>query len=77
MLDKGQLDAAVTMHFNFPIGISTIGRVITPSRGKPMFIATTTGTTATDRVCSMVKNAISGIISGKSVGHKKPHNRDS
>lgn len=72
MLDKGQLDAAVTMHFNFPIGISTIGRVITPSRGKPMFIATTTGTTATDRVCSMVKNAISGIIAAKASGIKNP-----
>ena len=33
MLDNGELDACVTMHYNFPIGVSTVGRVITPGRG--------------------------------------------
>lgn len=26
MLDSGELDAAVTMHYSFPIGVSTVGR---------------------------------------------------
>ena len=44
MLDAGEIDGAVTMHFPFPIGVSTVGRVVTPAKGKEMFIATTTGT---------------------------------
>ena len=32
------------MHYPFPIGVSTVGKVITPGLGKPMYLATTTGT---------------------------------
>lgn len=42
LLESGAADAAVTMHFPFPIGVSTVGRVVTPARGKSMFLATTT-----------------------------------
>jgi len=72
MLDSSELDAAVTMHYNFPIGVSTVGRVVTPARGKPMLIATTTGTSAANRVEAMVKNAIYGIITAKALGLEKP-----
>ncbi len=72
MLRAGELDAAVTMHYNFPLGISTVGRVITPALGRPMFIATTTGTAAVDRVEAMAKNAIYGIIAAKASGIKSP-----
>lgn len=72
MLDDGTIDAAVTMHYPFPIGVSTVGKVITPGIGKPMYIATTTGTSDTDRVCGMVKNAIYGIIAAKADGIKEP-----
>ena len=44
MLKNGEVDAAVTMHFPFPIGVSTVGRVVTPAKGKEMFVANTTGT---------------------------------
>lgn len=37
-----------------------------------MIIATTTGTSSTDRVESMVKNAVYGIITAKALGNKKP-----
>lgn len=30
MMDAGEIDGAVTMHYPFPIGVSTVGRVITP-----------------------------------------------
>lgn len=72
LLDKGELAACVTMHYNFPVGVSTVGRVITPGRGKEMILATTTGTTATDRVEAMVKNAICGIATAKALGQHNP-----
>jgi hypothetical protein len=62
LLDSGELDAAVTMHYNFPIGVSTVGRVITPGFGKELILATTTGTSSTHRVEGMIKNALHGII---------------
>ncbi|MFP4021724.1 MAG: glycine/sarcosine/betaine reductase complex component C subunit alpha [Halanaerobium sp.] len=71
-LDNNELDAAVTLHYNFPLGVSTVGRVVTPGRGKEMLIATTTGTTDTDRVPSMLKNTIYGIAAAKSLGIEKP-----
>ena len=54
MLDAGEIDGVVTMHYPFPIGVSTVGKVITGT-GKPMYIATTTGTSDTDRISGMVK----------------------
>lgn len=72
LLDAGEIDACVTMHYNFPIGVSTVGRVVTPARAKEMFIATTTGTSATDRVEAMVRNAIYGISTAKACGIERP-----
>ncbi|MCR8746670.1 glycine/sarcosine/betaine reductase complex component C subunit alpha [Romboutsia lituseburensis] len=72
LLDSGYIDACVTMHYNFPIGVSTVGRVITPGKGKEMILATTTGTSATNRIESMVRNAIYGVATAKSIGIKKP-----
>ena len=72
MLQSGEADGAVTMHYLFPIGVSTVGRVVTPGMGKAMYIATTTGTSSTDRVEGMVKNALYGIITAKACGVKKP-----
>ena len=72
MLEQGQVDGAVTMHFPFPIGVSTVGRVITPARGKEMFVATTTGTSSSDRIEGMIKNAIYGVITAKACGVKEP-----
>lgn len=72
MLDAGEIDGAVTMHYPFPIGVSTIGRVITPGMGREMYIAATTGTSSTDRVEGMVKNTIYGIIAAKASGVENP-----
>ncbi|MBC2577256.1 glycine reductase [Peptostreptococcus russellii] len=72
LLDAKEIDACVTMHYNFPIGVSTVGRVVAPGKGREMFLATTTGTSATDRVEAMVRNAISGIATAKACGRKKP-----
>ena len=39
MLNNHEVDGAVTMHYPFPIGVSTVGRAITPAKGREMFIA--------------------------------------
>ncbi|MEC9489155.1 MAG: glycine/sarcosine/betaine reductase complex component C subunit alpha [Halanaerobium sp.] len=72
LLQNGKISACVTMHFNFPIGVSTVGRVLTPGRGKELIIATSTGTSATQRVSAMVKNALYGIITARALGIEKP-----
>lgn len=72
MLETGELDAAVTMHYSFPIGVSTVGRVITPGFGRQMHIASTTGTSDTERVSAMLKNAISAIAVAKACGTAQP-----
>lgn len=72
LLTSKRADGAVTMHYPFPIGTATVGRVVTPGRGKEMFLATTTGTASVDRVQAMVKNAVSGIIAAKACGIAEP-----
>lgn len=72
LLDSGEVDGAVTMHYPFPIGVSTVGRSVTPGLGKEMFIANTTGTSSTDRIEGMIRNAICGIITAKACGVKEP-----
>lgn len=72
LLDSGYIDACVTMHYNFPIGVSTVGRVVTPGTGKEMLLATTTGTTSTDTVEALIKNAVGGIGVAKSLGIESP-----
>ena len=72
LLDSGEIGACVTMHYNFPIGVSTVGRMTTPGRGREMYLATTTGTSSKHRVEAMVKNGIYGIITAKAMGIEKP-----
>lgn len=72
LLDSGAIASCVTMHYNFPIGVSTVGRVITPGFGKEMFLATTTGTSSAHRAEAMVKNALYGIITAKAMGIEEP-----
>lgn len=72
LLDSGEIKACVTMHYNFPIGVSTVGKVVTPGLGKEMYLATTTGTSSAHRTEAMVKNALYGIITAKSMGIENP-----
>ena len=72
MLANREVDGAVTMHYPFPIGVSTVGRVVTPAKGKQMFVANTTGTSSTDRIEGMIKNTVAGIITAKACGIAEP-----
>ncbi|MBQ7558629.1 MAG: glycine reductase [Synergistaceae bacterium] len=68
----GRVAGAVAMHFPFPLGVTTIGRVLTPGRGRPMILASTTGTSSTVRGEAMLRNAIYGIATAKALGIKNP-----
>ncbi|HZJ99037.1 MAG TPA: glycine/sarcosine/betaine reductase complex component C subunit alpha [Tissierellaceae bacterium] len=72
LLDSGEIQACVTMHYNFPIGVSTVGKAITPAKGKETFVATTTGTSSADRIEAMILNGINGIITAKAMGIEEP-----
>lgn len=72
LLKSGQADAAVAMHYPFPIGVSTVGRVVAPATGKNVYLATTTGTSSTDRVEAMVLNTIAGIATARADGLGHP-----
>ncbi|MDQ0148659.1 glycine/sarcosine/betaine reductase complex component C subunit alpha [Eubacterium multiforme] len=72
LLESGYINGCVTQHFDFPIGVSTVGKVVTPGKGKEMIIATTTGTTSTNRIEGMLLNTISGISVAKALGINEP-----
>lgn len=72
LLASGYIQACVTLHYTFPIGVSTVGRVVTPALGKEMFISTTTGTASSHRSEAMLLNAINGIIAAKASGIEQP-----
>ena len=72
LLANQTIQGSVTLHHPFPVGVATVGRIVTPALGKPMYIATTTGTTATVRTEAMVLNTINGIIAAKAAGVENP-----
>lgn len=72
LLDKGEIDACVTNHYNFPIGVTTVGMVTTPAKGKNLILASTTGTSATHRVEALLRNAVAGLTCAKAVGIERP-----
>lgn len=72
MLMDGRLDAAVAMHYSFPIGVSTVGRVVAPGTGRETMIASTTGTSDTERVSALLKNTIASIAVAKACGNEQP-----
>jgi betaine reductase len=71
-LDEKRIDGAVALHYPFPMGVTTIGRVVTPGRGRDMLVASSTGSSATLRTEAMLKNAIFGIAVGKALGKPEP-----
>lgn len=72
LLKSDTVQSAVTMHYPFPIGISTVGKLNAVGSGLPFYLASTTGTTATNRVEALVRNAICGIVAAKAGGLQNP-----
>ena len=71
-LDSGDLESAVALHYPFPVGVTTMGRVFTPARGKPMILASSTGISAPQRACAMLRNAVYGLAAAKAMGIAEP-----
>ena len=71
-LADGSISGAVALHYPFPVGVTTIGKVVTPAKGTPCFIASSTGTSAVARLEAMLRNAIYGIAAAKADGIKNP-----
>lgn len=71
-MDDNLVSGIVAMHYPFPIGVATIGRIMTPGHGKPMFVASCTGSTAASRTESLLRNAIYGIAAAKASGIEDP-----
>jgi betaine reductase len=71
-LEDKRIDGAVALHFPFPLGVTTIGRVVTPAKGRPMILASTTGTSAVNRGEAMLRNAVYGIAAAKALGMAEP-----
>lgn len=71
-LSDGTISGAVALHYPFPMGVTTIGRVLTPAKGKDMIVASSTGTSAINRVEAMIRNAIYGIAVAKAMGNANP-----
>lgn len=72
LFKEKKIDAAVTMHYPFPIGVSTVGKIVAPANGREVFLANTTGTSAIKREKAMILNAIDGIIAAKANGVENP-----
>ena len=71
-LSEGVVSGVVAMHYPFPIGVTTIGRVLTPARGKPMFIASCTGSSGAARSEALLRNAVYGLAAAKACGIENP-----
>jgi betaine reductase len=71
-LNEGRIQGAVALHYPFPLGVTTIGRVVTPARGRPLLLASTTGTAAAQTGPALVLNAVFGRAVARSLGLAEP-----
>lgn len=71
-LAPARCQGAVALHYPFPVGVATLGRIQTPARGRPMILASSTGVSAPHRACAMLRNALYGIATAKALGVDNP-----
>ena len=71
-LAQGRIHGAVALHYPFPLGVTTVGRVLTPGMGKPLFMASCTGMSAAHRQEAMLRNAVLGVAVAKALGVASP-----
>ncbi len=71
-LEEGRIQGAVALHYPFPLGVTTVGRILTPALGKAMFMAGTTGMSASQRQQALLRNAVLGMAVAKATGLTSP-----
>ena len=72
LLDEGRIEGAVALHYPFPMGVTTIGRMRCPASGRPMFMASSTGMSAPRRAEAMLRNAVLGAGVARALGLPLP-----
>ena len=72
LLESKRIDACVTAHYSFPIGVSTVGLAQTPATGREMLVATTTGAASAEKNEALVLNALYGIAAAKALSISDP-----
>ena len=71
-MEEGRIQGAVALHYPFPLGVTTVGRILTPALGKAMFMAGTTGMSASQRQQALLRNAVLGMAVAKAMGLTSP-----
>ncbi|MBB5142993.1 glycine/sarcosine/betaine reductase complex component C subunit alpha [Desulfovibrio intestinalis] len=71
-MEEGRIQGAVALHYPFPLGVTTVGRILTPALGKAMFVACTTGMSASQRQQALLRNAVLGMAVAKAMGLTSP-----
>lgn len=71
-LAQGRIHGAVALHYPFPLGVTTVGRVLTPGTGKPLFMASCTGMSAAHRQEGYAAQRDTGRGCSQGVGHNLP-----
>ena len=72
LLADGEVAGAVTLHYNFPLGVATVAQIHSIATGRSMVLASTTGTSDVHRPAAMVKNAIAGVAMAEALGIEEP-----
>jgi betaine reductase len=71
-LSEGRIHGAVALHYPFPVGVTTIGRILTPSRGRPLLVASTTGVSSGQALEALLLNAVYARAVARSLGQADP-----
>lgn len=72
LIDSGEINGALAMHYVFDKGVASVGKLISPSKGNVFYLATTTGYSATQRIEALIRNTIAGIAVAKTDGVSYP-----
>lgn len=71
-LALGEAAGAVTLHYNFPLGVATVAQIHSVATGRQMVLASTTGSSDVRRVAAMVRNAVAGLAMADALGITDP-----
>ncbi|WP_000785573.1 glycine/sarcosine/betaine reductase complex component C subunit alpha [Escherichia coli] len=72
LLASGDVSGAVTLHYNFPLGVTTVSQVHSVATGRSMVLAGTTGCSDVRRPAAMVRNAVAGLAMADAMGIENP-----
>lgn len=72
LIDSREIDGVLAMHYTFTEGIASVGKIISPYNGNTLYLATTTGYSASQRIEALIRNVIAGIAVAKTGGITEP-----